>query len=127
MALADFDLVLFGGGGDLSMRKLLPAMYARHRAKDLPPNARVICVGRHEWSQEEFIAAVNENSKPHISQQTFDATLWQQFCERITYVVLNASDVSTYPALVSAMRDDANLTRVYYLCLLYTSPSPRDS
>ena len=29
MALyADFDLVLFGGGGDLSMRKLLPAMYA---------------------------------------------------------------------------------------------------
>jgi glucose-6-phosphate 1-dehydrogenase len=37
MALTDFDLVLFGGGGDLSMRKLIPALYARDRAGDLPP------------------------------------------------------------------------------------------
>ena len=120
MALADFDLVLFGGSGDLSMRKLLPAMYARHRAKDLPPGAKIICVGRHAWSQEEFIAAVNENARPHIAQQVFDANLWQQFCARITYVTLNASDADTYGALVAVMRDDPALTRVYYLA---TPPS----
>ena len=120
MALADFDLVLFGGSGDLSMRKLLPAMYARHRAKDLPPGAKIICVGRHAWSQEEFIAAVNENARPHIAQQVFDANLWQQFCARITYVTLNASDADTYGALVGVMRDDPALTRVYYLA---TPPS----
>ncbi|HEY8026769.1 MAG TPA: glucose-6-phosphate dehydrogenase, partial [Burkholderiaceae bacterium] len=120
MALADFDLVLFGGSGDLSMRKLLPAMYARHRAKDLPPGAKIICVGRHAWSQEEFIAAVNENSKPHISQQVFDTGMWQQFCARITYVTLNASDANTYGALVAVMRDDPAITRVYYLA---TPPS----
>ena len=62
MALSDFDLVLFGGSGDLAMRKLLPAMYARERAKDLPASARILCVGRHEMTQEAFLEAVNSTS-----------------------------------------------------------------
>ena len=66
MALTDFDLVLFGGSGDLSMRKLLPAMYARDVANDLPPTSRIICVGRHEWSNDEFLATVESTSRPHI-------------------------------------------------------------
>ncbi|MBC7413606.1 MAG: glucose-6-phosphate dehydrogenase [Herminiimonas sp.] len=115
MALADFDLVLFGGGGDLAMRKLLPALYARDRAKDLPPGARVICVGRHEWSQQQFLDAMEENARPHISAATFDATLWTAFRSRITYVALDADDLATYPKLSATMRKDAGLTRVFYL------------
>jgi len=120
MALSDFDLVLFGGSGDLSMRKLLPAMYARDRAKDLPASARIICVGRHDWSQEEFLKAVEENAKPHIATAILDQKMWQTFCARITYVTLNASDASTYHALVDVMRNDASVTRVFYLA---TPPS----
>jgi glucose-6-phosphate 1-dehydrogenase len=113
MALNDFDLVLFGGSGDLSMRKLLPAMYARHIANDLPPEARIICVGRHEWSREEFLANVDKDSKPHIKAKV-DAR-WDGFAERILYVSLNATDVKTYGPLVETMRPDESLTRVYYL------------
>ncbi|HXA46573.1 MAG TPA: glucose-6-phosphate dehydrogenase, partial [Burkholderiaceae bacterium] len=120
MALADFDLVLFGGSGDLSMRKLLPAMYARDRAKDLPASARIVCVGRHEWSQDEFLHAVEENSRPHIAEAVFDQQLWKTFCARITYVTLNASDAATYQALVDVLRTDPAITRVFYLA---TPPS----
>ena len=42
MALTDFDLVLFGGSGDLSMRKWLPAMFSRDLCGDLRPTARII-------------------------------------------------------------------------------------
>jgi glucose-6-phosphate 1-dehydrogenase len=115
MALADFDLVLFGGSGDLSMRKLLPAMYACDRAKDLPAAARIICVGRHEWSQEEFLNEVNGNAKQHIAPAAFDKQLWQVFCARIIYVPLDASDAATYGPLVEAMRSDPAVTRVFYL------------
>ena len=66
MALTDFDLVLFGGAGDLSMRKLIPAMYARDRAGDLPATAQIICVGRNARSTQEFIDMVNELSLIHI-------------------------------------------------------------
>jgi glucose-6-phosphate 1-dehydrogenase len=48
MATSDFDLVLFGGTGDLSMRKLLPALYARDRARDLPPDAHHLPGPRRE-------------------------------------------------------------------------------
>jgi glucose-6-phosphate 1-dehydrogenase len=40
MALSDFDLVFFGGSGDLAMRKLLPAMYARDVSPTTCPRAR---------------------------------------------------------------------------------------
>jgi glucose-6-phosphate 1-dehydrogenase len=113
MALNDFDLVLFGGSGDLSMRKLLPAMYARHIANDLPPDARIICVGRHEWSREEFLANVDKDSKPHIKAKVDER--WATFAERIIYVSLNASDPKSYGPLIDTMRKDEALTRVYYL------------
>ncbi|MBC7456441.1 MAG: glucose-6-phosphate dehydrogenase (NADP(+)), partial [Massilia sp.] len=113
MALNDFDLVLFGGSGDLAMRKLLPAMYSRHLAGDLPPGARIICLGRHAWSQEEFLHSVELSSKPHIKAPA--EPQYTQFLERIVYVSVNATDVNTYGALAEALRDDDSLTRVYYL------------
>jgi glucose-6-phosphate 1-dehydrogenase len=113
MALSDFDLVLFGGSGDLAMRKLLPAMYARHVANDLPPTARIICVGRHEWSQEEFLQAVEKTSTPHFKCPVDEH--YDEFIKRIVYVSMNATDVKTYSPLVEALRSDPALTRVYYL------------
>jgi glucose-6-phosphate 1-dehydrogenase len=113
MALTDFDLVLFGGSGDLAMRKLLPAMYARDVAKDLPATARIVCVGRHEWSQEEFLATVESTSRPHVKNAVQAA--WEKFTKRIVYVSLNATDAGTYAPLVAAMRNDDKITRVYYL------------
>ena len=115
MALSDFDLVLFGGGGDLAMRKLLPALYARHRAKDLPATARLVCVGRHAWSTAQFLESVNTSAKPHITEACFETTLWESFCQRITYVAIDADDLATYPALTAALRKDPGLTRVFYL------------
>jgi glucose-6-phosphate 1-dehydrogenase len=119
MALSDFDLVLFGGSGDLAMRKLLPAMYARDVCRDLPDAARIICVGRADWSQEQFLHTVETTSRPHIKDTPSDAN-WSRFLGRIVYVSVNATDVSTYGSLVEALRNDAGLTRVYYLA---TPPS----
>ncbi|MES2296774.1 MAG: glucose-6-phosphate dehydrogenase [Pseudomonadota bacterium] len=115
MALTDFDLVLFGGSGDLAMRKLLPAMYARDVAKDLPDSARIVCVGRHEWSQEEFLATVESTSKPHIKAAALNAAQWAKFTRRIVYVSLNATEVASYGPLSLALRSDPGITRVYYL------------
>jgi glucose-6-phosphate 1-dehydrogenase len=115
MALTDFDLVLFGGSGDLAMRKLLPAMYVRDVAKDLPDTARIVCVGRHEWSTEEFLATVESTSKPHIKASAINAAHWEKFTKRIVYVSLNATDAGSYAPLVKALRTDAAITRVFYL------------
>jgi glucose-6-phosphate 1-dehydrogenase len=115
MALSDFDLVLFGGSGDLAMRKLLPAMFSRDVCGDLPPDARIICIGRHENSQQEFIDTVNSTSKPHIKSPKVTPENWERFTRRIVYVSLNATDAASYKALADALRPDESLIRVYYL------------
>jgi len=119
MALSDFDLVFFGGSGDLAMRKLLPAMYARDVAHDLPASARIVCVGRETMSQDAFLRMIETNSKPHIKENV-DEQAWQAFLKRITYVEIDAGNVATYAGLADALRKDEGLTRVYYLA---TPPS----
>ncbi|RZA23826.1 MAG: glucose-6-phosphate dehydrogenase, partial [Lysobacteraceae bacterium] len=95
-------------------RKLLPAMYARDVCHDLPDTARIVCVGRDDFSQEEFLNFIEKNSKPHIKEMPADAA-WARFLKRIVYVALNATDVATFGPLVEALRQDEGLTRVYYL------------
>jgi glucose-6-phosphate 1-dehydrogenase len=119
MALSDFDLVFFGGSGDLAMRKLLPAMYARDVANDLPSSARIICVGREEMTQEGFLQMVETNSKPHI-KESVDEAAWKKFLDRITWVSVDAVNLKSYAGLAEALRKDESLTRVYYLA---TPPS----
>jgi glucose-6-phosphate 1-dehydrogenase len=119
MAISDFDLVFFGGSGDLAMRKLLPAMYARDVAKDLPASARIICVGREDMSQDEFLQMVETHSKPHI-KESVDEAAWKKFLDRITWVAVDAVNLQSYAGLAEALRKDESLTRVYYLA---TPPS----
>ncbi len=113
MLLSDFDLVFFGGSGDLAMRKLLPAMFAREIAQDLPDSARIICVARHEWSQAFFLDTIQTQSKPHIKDKQIDPAKWEKFCARLQYVSLNATDPATYTNLAATLRKDVN--RVFYL------------
>jgi len=115
MALPDFDLILFGGSGDLSMRKLLPAMYARDLAGDLPDGARIICVGRHDGSRQDFLDTVERTARPHIKSASLTAPVWARFCARVDYVSLDATDAASYGALTAALRADPALTRVFYL------------
>jgi glucose-6-phosphate 1-dehydrogenase len=117
MALTDFDFVLFGGGGDLAMRKLIPALYALSRGKGFPEGGRIIAVGRHDWSREHYLEELDKQAKPNIEEDRLDEGAWKAFRERVNYVSLNASDAGTYQPLKEALRDDDKLTRVYYLAV----------
>lgn len=120
MALKDFDLLLFGGGGDLAMRKLLPALYNRDRANAFPASARIVCIGRQELDRAAFLAEVERNAKPHVAQGSNDGkgadpAVWERFCERLSYLAMDAADPAAYQGLVAALRKDAGVARVFYL------------
>ena len=48
------DIVIFGGLGDLSIRKILPAIYYRLQAKQLADECRVILISRQDINKKEF-------------------------------------------------------------------------
>src|SRR6188508_483218 len=49
-----FDLVIFGGTGDLAWRKLMPALFQAHRHGTLPEGGRIIGIARHPYSDDEY-------------------------------------------------------------------------
>ena len=51
-----FDLVFFGGTGDLTWRKLMPALFQAFRHGKLPPGGRILSVARDEQSDEKYRA-----------------------------------------------------------------------
>ncbi|MEO5772126.1 MAG: glucose-6-phosphate dehydrogenase, partial [Burkholderiaceae bacterium] len=55
-----FDLVLFGGTGDLTWRKLMPALFQAWRHCKLPAGGRILAVARDERSDDEYRAFIKE-------------------------------------------------------------------
>src|SRR5438128_11666168 len=72
IAVEPFDLVVFGGTGDLAFRKLLPALYHRHRDGQLPKVARIIGVSRRAMGDAEYRAAAKKALAEHVGKNDLD-------------------------------------------------------
>jgi glucose-6-phosphate 1-dehydrogenase len=55
-----FDLVFFGGTGDLTWRKLMPALFQAFRHGKLPPGGRILAVARDDRSDDEYRQFIKE-------------------------------------------------------------------
>lgn len=105
-----FDMVIFGGTGDLAMRKLLPALYYLHRDSADCGHSRIIAVARQKLRREEYIATAAENCRKHIAGGVFDEEAWNAFAERIDYLSLDATDADGNRHLATLLQDSAERT-----------------
>src|ERR1041384_6255849 len=96
--LPTFDLVLFGGTGDLAMRKLLPALYRRKASGHLAPKSRVIGVARSELSRDEYLAQVQASCQTHLGKD-YDEQRWADFSQHVDYLKVDASSEEDFPPL----------------------------
>src|SRR5579863_9335168 len=81
-----FDLVVFGATGDLAGRKLLPALFYRCAAGQLPKDARIIGTGRRKLTTEAFQALARDAVTEHVPKADRDAKSVSRFIDRIHYV-----------------------------------------
>ena len=112
--LPDFDLVLFGGTGDLAMRKLLPGLYRRHVSGDMAPGARIIGIARTAMTREEFAAQAEQSCRRRVGEE-FDAASWQDFAARLSYLRIDATAHADYEALAATLAHRASVVRVFFL------------
>ena len=115
-----FDLVIFGGGGDLALRKLVPALYHRDRDGQLPREARIIAIGRSAMDRSAYLEQVRGALQSQLGKGEVDEALWQDFSQRLQYLSADAQDHSSWGELVAALSGHENRTRVVYLA---TTPS----
>ena len=111
-------LVIFGATGDLTHRKLIPALYNLAADGDLPAGLRVVGFARREKSDDVFREGLEELNK-EVSRQGHDEGLWKQFSQSIIYHQSTLTDEEGYAALkkkLDAMeKDGASPNRMYYL------------
>ena len=111
--LPEFDMVLFGGTGDLAMRKLLPALYQQVRAGTVSPGSRILAAARKQLSREAFLALAEATCRPFLGAD-YDADAWRAFAGRISYFPMDVQAGDSYRALGEALGLHPDRIRVFY-------------
>ena len=113
-----FSLVIFGASGDLTRRKLIPAVYSLFREGLLPDDFSVIGFARSEKTDESFRAELAEGVKTFARGRTFDDATWAKFAPRISYIQSNYDDADGYERLREQLTTDAGIgSRLFYLAV----------
>ncbi|MEG1029146.1 MAG: glucose-6-phosphate dehydrogenase, partial [Brevundimonas sp.] len=99
-------LILFGGGGDLAMRMLLPSLYFLDHDGLLPDGLKIIGAARSEESAEEYVAKVHEAVKARAEADGgWDEASWTRMKARLDYLAVDATDPASLAPLKARCGD----------------------
>ena len=102
IAVDPVTLVIFGGGGDLTHRKLLPALYNLHLDGLLPPRTTIVGVGRPEMTDDKY-REFAKDGVAHFSRRPVDDAKWPAFAESLFFVSGSLDDPAIFATLGSRL------------------------
>jgi glucose-6-phosphate 1-dehydrogenase len=109
--------VIFGASGDLTSRKLAPALYQLFRKERLPADTRIVGFSRTAFTDDQWRAELAK-STAEFSEGQFDDASWQRFAAGLHYHpgdIGRAEDFRSLRAKLNELERGAASTRVYYL------------
>jgi glucose-6-phosphate 1-dehydrogenase len=97
-------VVIFGATGDLTHRKLVPALYNLQRERLLPPGFSVIGAARRDWSDDYFRQSLLDEAREH-SRSGIQDDVWNSFADGIWYVRVPFDDAEAYKTLAAKLQE----------------------
>lgn len=110
-----FDLVLFGGTGDLAWRKLLPALAQAHRHGSLPQGGRIIGVARDSLTDDEYRALIRSRFEGVEDDKQPTGEEFQRFAQLLHYQRMDLTEPGDYQQLKSRLAERNADVVVMYL------------
>ncbi len=110
-----FDLILFGGTGDLAWRKLMPALFQAFRHGTLPPGGRIIGVARDALTHEQYRARIAERFAQVDLSKRPSTEEFERFAAMLLYQRMDLSQPSAYASLAAILQERQADTVVMYL------------
>lgn len=112
-------IVFFGASGDLTKRKLVPALYKLKRERKLPPELTIVGVARREWSHDYFREQMREGIE-EFSDGIGSPEIWQDFAEGLFYCPGDIDNPLSYQKLKAFLGEldgirNTRGNRVFYL------------
>ena len=115
----DFDMVVFGATGDLTLRKLLPALYHRFRDGQFSPACRIIAAARSDLDDASYRARADAALREHVTAPDLPDDTREAFLSLVFYARVDGSKPTGWEQMTALFGNGPDRIRVFYLA---TSP-----
>ncbi|MBI3208464.1 MAG: glucose-6-phosphate dehydrogenase [Candidatus Solibacter usitatus] len=116
-------IVIFGANGDLTKRKLIPALYRLAMERRLPPECVIYGNSRTPITDEDYRGKMKAATRQFLEQSDFDEEVWADFERRLYYLPGDLSDPEFYATLGARLKESETTTGGNVLFYLSTQPS----
>ncbi|MEM9826728.1 MAG: glucose-6-phosphate dehydrogenase [Planctomycetota bacterium] len=110
-------IVIFGASGDLTSRKLVPALYHLHQKNRLPAGSHIVGVSRSPFEHDQWRQSLRETTQK-FAGDAFEDSTWESFAANIYYQpgdIKSSEDFHKLGAFLGEIEEDSSEGRVYYL------------
>lgn len=113
-----FDIVVFGGGGDLTLRKLMPALYRAFHEGQLLPGSRIFATLRQPEEVNQYRETAALALQQYLTPEEFSVEAWEQFEPYLHPIQLDISTLDQHwDALKKLLNAEPSKKRIYYLAI----------
>jgi len=112
------NIVVFGASGDLTRRKLLPALAHMHRWNLLGPQSRIVGAVREPWSLSHWKNYVHDALLRYFPDSVLNPPSWRRIAEKLDIVVGDLADLEMYSKLAGVLHaDEGRRNALFYLAI----------
>ncbi len=122
--LPECAVVIFGANGDLTKRKLLPALYRLAYERRLPEGCALLGISRTPMSDDQFRAKMREAVSEFLEESPFDENVWNTFAQGLFYLAGDVNNPEVYRNLASRLSEIENTRHTGGNVLFYLSTQP---
>jgi glucose-6-phosphate 1-dehydrogenase len=102
--LPECAVVIFGANGDLTKRKLLPALYRLAHERRLPPGIAILGVSRTPMTDDQFREKMRESVQEFIEDSDVDPAIWTAFAQGLFYMAGDVGQPQCYSDLAARLK-----------------------
>lgn len=108
-------IIIFGASGDLTRRKLIPALFNKYKKGDLDGDLNIVGVSRTDYSHDDFREQMHEGVQEF--SKSYDKSTWEEFSPKIWYIPADASLIKGFDSIKTGLKEieAGEVNRLYYL------------
>src|SRR5437763_6521057 len=117
-------VVIFGANGDLTKRKLIPALYRLAYERRIPPTFAVVGNSRTAMNDDQFREKMRESVRKFLEDSPFEAGLWESFAKNLFYIPGDLNQPAFYQSLAHKIEELQSSHQTAGNVLFYLSTQP---